>query len=77
MEEVPCEAGLGARARDDRPARLGVVPMSRSDMVWCVALSVGLAVALAIGFALVGYEHEPSVPPQTAVSTYVGPGDGR
>ena len=51
--------------------------VSKSDVVWCLALSVGLAVALAIGFALVGYEHEPSVPPQTAVSTYVGPGDGR
>lgn len=51
--------------------------MSRTDVVWCLALSVGLAVALAIGFALVVYEHEPSVPPQTAVSTYVGPGDGR
>lgn len=47
--------------------------MSRTDVVWCLALSVGLA----IGFALVGYEHEPSVPPQTAVSTYVGPGEGR
>ena len=51
--------------------------MSKADVVWCLALSVELAVALAIGFALVGYEHEPSVPPQTAVSTYVGPGDGR
>ncbi len=51
--------------------------MSRTDVVWCLALSVGLAVALAIGSALVGYEHEPSVPPQTAVSTYVGPGEGR
>ena len=51
--------------------------MSRTDVVWCLALSAGLAVALWAGFALVGYEHEPSVPPQTAVSTYVGPGDGR
>lgn len=51
--------------------------MSKADVVWCLALSVGLAVALAIGLAIVGYEHEPSVPPQTAVSTYVGPGDGR
>lgn len=51
--------------------------MSRADVILCLALSVGLAVALAIGFALVGYEHGPSVPPQTAVSTYVGPGEGR
>lgn len=51
--------------------------MSRTDVVWCLALSMGLAVALLAGLALVGYEHEPSVPPQTAVSTYVGPGDGR
>lgn len=66
-------AGEGRAARGIGSG--GIV--SKSDVVWCLALSVGLAVALAIGFALVGYEHEPSVPPQTAVSTYVGPGDGR
>ena len=73
MPDGTRRAGEGRAARGIGSG--GIV--SKSDVVWCLALSVGLAVALAIGFALVGYEHEPSVPPQTAVSTYVGPGDGR
>lgn len=77
MPDGTRSAGEGRAARGIGSG--GIV--SKSDVVWCLALSVGLAVALAvalaIGFALVGYEHEPSVPPQTAVSTYVGPGDGR
>lgn len=73
MPDGTRSAGEGRAARGIGSG--GIV--SKSDVVWCLALSVGLAVALAIGFAPVGYEHEPSVPPQTAVSTYVGPGDGR
>ena len=73
MPDGTRSAGEGRAARGIGSG--GIV--CKSDVVWCLALSVGLAVALAIGFALVGYEHEPSVPPQTAVSTYVGPGDGR
>lgn len=69
MPDGTRSAGEGREARGIGSG--GIV--SKSDVVWCLALSVGLA----IGFALVGYEHEPSVPPQTAVSTYVGPGDGR
>ena len=69
MPDGTRSAGEGRAARGIGSG--GIV--SKSDVVWCLALSV----ALAIGFALVGYEHEPSVPPQTAVSTYVGPGDGR
>lgn len=73
MPDGTRSAGEGRAARGIGSG--GIV--SKSDVVWCLALSVGLAVALAIGFALVGYEREPSFPPQTAVSTYVGPGDGR
>lgn len=73
MPDGTRSAGEGRAARGIGSG--GIV--SKSDVVWCLALSVGLAVALDIGFALVGYEHEPSVPPQTAVSTYVGPGEGR
>lgn len=73
MPDGTRSAGEGRAARGIGSG--GIV--SKSDVVWCLALSVGPSVALAIGFALVGYEHEPSVPPQTAVSTYVGPGDGR
>lgn len=73
MPDGTRSAGEGRAARGIGSG--GIV--SKSDVVWCLALSVGLAVALLAGFALVGYEHEPSVPPQTAVSTYVGPGDGR
>lgn len=73
MPDGTRSAGEGREARGIGSG--GIV--SKSDVVWCLALSVGLAVALWVGFALVGYEHEPSVPPQTAVSTYVGPGDGR
>ncbi len=73
MPDGTRSAGEGRAARGIGSG--GIV--SKSDVVWCLALSVGLAVALAIGLAIVEYEHEPSVPPQTAVSTYVGPGDGR
>lgn len=51
--------------------------MSRADVVWCLALTIGLAVALGIGFALVGYEHEPGPAATTDGAVYVGPGDGR
>lgn len=51
--------------------------MSRSDVIWCLALSIGLAVALGIGLALVGYDHDPAPSVTTDGAVYVGPGDGR